>query len=301
MIVSCSWHVLHRKWPLTSMRPDILSDLQFINPQKQKLPGPYFNLMTSVRVCVHSFSEQFFWNSFLFCPLSPKGSTSSDASAQILAEWKRNNNLTTCYCACMLVVTTASSQSSPGEEWLALAACLLSALCVYSEWNSKWRICLPAWCALLRSAHCTDRLCKWRESSPKAWKSERHCALHRECLWERWGVICRERRSVKRWLMKGKARQESSFLPLNLSLESSSNTSLLEETKTKSWGGTITERGSHGRVNKNWTIREPRWEMRKKQCWEENLSPGRSCVWESSVDKAPLKKREWERGRPPVG
>lgn len=55
MIVSCSWHVLHRQWPLTSMRPGILSDLQFINPPKQKPPGPYFNLMTSVRVfvCTH--------------------------------------------------------------------------------------------------------------------------------------------------------------------------------------------------------------------------------------------------------
>lgn len=45
------------------------------------------------------------------------------------------------------------------------------------------------------------------------------------------GVICRERRSVKRWLMKGKARQESSFLPLNLSSES--NSSLLGQTKTR--------------------------------------------------------------------
>lgn len=33
--------------------------------------------------------------------------------------------------------------------------------------------------------------------------------------------------------MKGKARQESSFLPLNLSSESTSNTSLLGQTKTR--------------------------------------------------------------------
>lgn len=104
---------------------------------------------------------------------------------------------------------------------------------------------LPAW---LHAEPCCAPLAALtaRASEGKArrrlGKAERHCALHQECLWGRWwgfwgwrGVICRERRSVKRWLMKGKARrQESSFLPLNLSSESSSNTSLLEQTRTKS-------------------------------------------------------------------
>lgn len=177
------------------MWPGMASYLGFVKPWNQKATGPSLNLVTfCARLCVWIFLNTsscktliFLVCSRLLLPPSPRGSTSSDVLAQILARWKINNNLTTCYCACTRVVTAASSQSSAGEVWLSLAACLLSALCVYSEWNGKWRICLPACCALLRSALCTDCLCKWRERSPEAWKGESHSALHWECLWERWG------------------------------------------------------------------------------------------------------------------
>lgn len=102
---------------------------------------------THLAVCFHPQSK---WPLFLAyshqLSASLKVTTSSATLPQILAKWKnkKNINLTTCYCACLLVVTTATSQSLTGGAWLAFTACLLSAPCVYSEWNSKWSICLHA-------------------------------------------------------------------------------------------------------------------------------------------------------------